>query len=78
MQLPGLDSGAPPPTADQVIQMLVDRYSSRVQVIEFLHFRADFYAESASAGVRAAVVMFEEPAACTAGLLSLPFLRWLL
>ncbi len=67
----GLDSTAPPPPADLVIQLLLDRYSARVQVIECLLFRADFYVESASPGVRAVAVIFEDLAACTAGLLPL-------
>lgn len=69
--LSGIDSSVTPPPADVIVQMLLDRHAARVRVVEYLHFRGDFYADGATPGVRAVVVMFQDAAACSSGL-SLP------
>ena len=64
----GIDSSSPPPPADAVVRILLDRYSARVRVVEILVFRAEFYREDESPGARAILVMFEDSSACAAGL----------
>ena len=66
--LSGIDSSATPPPADVIVQMLLDRHSARVRVVEYLHFRVDFCADGATPGVRAVVIMFEDASACSSGL----------
>ncbi len=60
---------SPLPSADAISQMLRDRHSHPVEVIDFLRFPSDFSTDAESPGVRAAVIKFQDASACAAGFL---------
>ncbi len=63
----GIDFALPLPSLDYISQLLRDRFSSSVHVVEFLKFRSEFCAESEVPCTRAAVVKFENASICASG-----------